>query len=54
MGLIPMPPGRITGGSATLRGADILGRKTIDGQDIRGREIGMIFQDPDDARSIRP
>jgi oligopeptide/dipeptide ABC transporter ATP-binding protein len=46
MGLIPMPPGRITSGRATLRGQDILGRKTIDGRDIRGREIGMIFQDP--------
>ena len=46
MGLTPMPPGRITDGRATLRGVDILGRKTIDGKDIRGREIGMIFQDP--------
>jgi oligopeptide/dipeptide ABC transporter ATP-binding protein len=46
MGLIPMPPGRITEGRALLRGVDILGRKTIDGRDIRGREIGMIFQDP--------
>ncbi len=46
MGLIPMPPGRITSGRATLRGVDILGHKTIDGRDIRGREIGMIFQDP--------
>lgn len=46
MGLTPMPPGRITSGHAALRGVDILGRKTIDGKDIRGREIGMIFQDP--------
>ncbi|MEZ5551878.1 MAG: ABC transporter ATP-binding protein [Pseudomonadales bacterium] len=46
MGLIPMPPGRITEGRARLRGTDILGRKSIDGKDIRGREIGMIFQDP--------
>jgi oligopeptide/dipeptide ABC transporter ATP-binding protein len=46
MGLIPMPPGRITEGRALLRDTDILGRKTIDGKDIRGREIGMIFQDP--------
>ncbi len=46
MGLTPMPPGRITSGRALLRGQDILGRKTIDGKDIRGREIGMIFQDP--------
>ncbi|MFV2090042.1 MAG: ABC transporter ATP-binding protein, partial [Pseudomonadales bacterium] len=46
MGLIPMPPGRITDGLVTLRGVDILRRKIIDGKDIRGREIGMIFQDP--------
>ena len=46
MGLIPMPPGRITRGTVTLRGTDILSRKIIDGRDIRGREIGMIFQDP--------
>ena len=46
MGLIPMPPGRITAGQATLRGSDILRRKQIDGVDIRGAEIGMIFQDP--------
>ncbi len=46
MGLIPIPPGRILNGTATLRGHDIIGRKTIDGQDIRGDQIGMIFQDP--------
>lgn len=46
MGLIPMPPGRITGGNARLRGQDILGRTVIGGREIRGREIGMIFQDP--------
>ena len=46
MGLIPMPPGRITQGSATLGGIDILGKKTIDGEDIRGSKVGMIFQDP--------
>jgi oligopeptide/dipeptide ABC transporter ATP-binding protein len=46
MGLTPMPPGRITGGSARLRGVEILGNPFQDGRDIRGREIGMIFQDP--------
>ena len=46
MGLIPMPPGRIMGGSATLRGIEILGRKTVQGREVRGAEIGMIFQDP--------
>ena len=46
MGLTPMPPGRITNGTATLRGIDILGKKVINGEDIRGGQIGMIFQDP--------
>ena len=31
MGLTPMPPGRITSGSARLRGTDIIGRKEIGG-----------------------
>ena len=46
MGLIPMPPGRITKGTALLDGVDIVRRKVIDGKDIRGNRIGMIFQDP--------
>ena len=46
MGLIPMPPGRITQGSALLRGVEILRRKSIEGREVRGAEIGMIFQDP--------
>ncbi|HAJ76574.1 MAG: ABC transporter ATP-binding protein [Gammaproteobacteria bacterium] len=46
MGLIPMPPGRITSGSARLRGNEVLGRNRLDGKEIRGAEIGMIFQDP--------
>ena len=45
-GVVAMPPGRITGGSARLRGREILGRRTVDGQTICGNEIGMIFQDP--------
>jgi len=46
MGLVPMPPGRLTAGTASLRGQDILGTTEIDGRDFRGSEIGMIFQDP--------
>lgn len=46
MGLIPIPPGHITQGYAKLRGQNILGRSEIDGRDIRGDQIGMIFQDP--------
>lgn len=46
MGLIPMPPGRISRGSARLRGEEILGQSRIQGREIRGAQIGMIFQDP--------
>ena len=47
MGLIPMPPGRITRRPARDCAAhDILRSKQIDGADIRGDEVGMIFQDP--------
>jgi oligopeptide/dipeptide ABC transporter ATP-binding protein len=46
MGLIPMPPGRITRGTAVLDDIDIIRQKVVDGEDIRGNRIGMIFQDP--------
>ncbi len=46
MGLVPMPPGRITAGAAMLEGVDILRRKVVDGEDVRGNRVGMIFQDP--------
>ena len=41
MGLLE-PPGRITGGRITLQGQRIDGRA----ETVRGRRIGMIFQDP--------
>ncbi|MEM7216776.1 MAG: ABC transporter ATP-binding protein [Pseudomonadota bacterium] len=46
MGLIPMPPGRITSGSALFRGSEIIGSSQVDGRELRGSEVGMIFQDP--------
>ena len=46
MGLIPTPPGRITRGTALLGGVDIIRQKIVDGHDVRGSRIGMIFQDP--------
>ena len=46
MGLIPMPPGRVTSGTAKLDGKDVLRDQKADGKDIRGRLVGMIFQDP--------
>ena len=46
MGLIPMPPGRVTGGTARFNGHDLLESPVIDGEDVRGSRVGMIFQDP--------
>jgi oligopeptide/dipeptide ABC transporter ATP-binding protein len=46
MGLIPMPPGRITSGSVKLNGKEILGVPLKVANKFRGKEIGMIFQDP--------
>ena len=46
MGLIPMPPGKITSGRATLNGKNIIGLSAKEANKFRGVEIGMIFQDP--------
>jgi oligopeptide transport system ATP-binding protein len=46
LGLIPRPPGRIEGGEATFDGADLLHADADTLRAIRGRRIGMIFQDP--------
>jgi oligopeptide/dipeptide ABC transporter ATP-binding protein len=46
MGLIPIPPGQITGGTAKLNGENILGLPAVEANKFRGVEIGMIFQDP--------
>ena len=46
MRLLPDPPARIVGGSVTLNGRDIVPVSEEAMLDIRGREIGMIFQDP--------
>jgi oligopeptide transport system ATP-binding protein len=46
MGLIPQPPGRITGGRALFRGDDLLAMPEDRLRKIRGRHIAMIFQDP--------
>jgi len=46
LGLIPMPPGRIEGGTAHFGGVDLLKLPESDLRKIRGRRIGFIFQDP--------
>jgi oligopeptide transport system ATP-binding protein len=46
MGLVPSPPGRVTSGSVRFRGRQLLGLPAREVDRVRGREIGMIFQDP--------
>jgi peptide/nickel transport system ATP-binding protein len=46
MRLLPDPPARIVGGTVGLNGRDIVALPEEAMLDIRGREIGMIFQDP--------
>jgi oligopeptide transport system ATP-binding protein len=46
LGLIPIPPGEIVSGSARFLGRDLLKMEEKDLEQVRGKEIGMIFQDP--------
>jgi oligopeptide/dipeptide ABC transporter ATP-binding protein len=46
LGLIPMPPGRIAGGTAMFKGRDLLRLKKRELRKIRGNEVAMVFQDP--------
>ncbi len=44
--LIPEPPGRIVGGRVLFRGRDLLSTEAQELGEIRGAQIGFIFQDP--------
>ena len=44
--LIPDPPGRIVSGSIMFDGKDLLALSEAEMRDVRGRDIGMIFQEP--------
>jgi oligopeptide/dipeptide ABC transporter ATP-binding protein len=46
MGLIPKPPARIVSGSIMFDGRDLTKLSERELEDVRGREIAMIFQDP--------
>ncbi len=46
MGLIPQPPGRIEGGAAIFDGTDLLSCTKKQLNQIRGKRVSMIFQDP--------
>ncbi|MGQ0582969.1 MAG: ABC transporter ATP-binding protein [Reyranella sp.] len=44
--LVADPPGRITGGQIVFDGRDLLGLSEAEMRQIRGRDIGMVFQEP--------
>ncbi|UPM53440.1 ABC transporter ATP-binding protein [Gottfriedia acidiceleris] len=46
MGLIPNPPGKIKSGEILFDGKDLAKLSEKEMQNIRGKEISMIFQDP--------
>ena len=46
MGLIPKPPAKIVSGSVVYEGQDLTQLPEKKLEDLRGREIAMIFQDP--------
>ncbi|GAA1735284.1 ABC transporter ATP-binding protein [Luedemannella helvata] len=45
MGILDIPPGRITGGQILFRGRDLLTMEESERRQVRGKEIAMIFQD---------
>ncbi|MEB3100645.1 ABC transporter ATP-binding protein [Ferviditalea candida] len=52
MRLIPIPSGKIKQGTVTFGDQDLLSLTEKEMESIRGREIGMVFQDP--AASLNP
>jgi oligopeptide transport system ATP-binding protein len=46
MGLIPKPPAKIAGGEVLFEGNDLTKLNDRQLQNVRGRQIAMIFQDP--------
>ncbi len=46
MGLVPIPPGEIAGGQILFRDQNLLDLDDNQMQEIRGNQIGMVFQEP--------
>jgi oligopeptide/dipeptide ABC transporter ATP-binding protein len=46
MQILPMPPAEIAGGSVKLEGRELVGLSERELRDIRGSQIGMVFQEP--------
>ncbi len=46
LGLLPQPPGKVLGGQAIFRGEDLLTVPEARLRELRGGQIGVVFQDP--------
>ncbi|HWI84222.1 ABC transporter ATP-binding protein [Ramlibacter sp.] len=46
LGLVPDPPGRVVGGSIRLRGRELVGLDEAALNQVRGKDVSMIFQEP--------
>ena len=46
IGMAPRPPAEVVAGAARFRGEDLLALPLRDLREVRGRDIGMIFQEP--------
>ncbi len=46
MGLVPSPPGKITGGEILLRDRDLTKLTDKEMRTVRGKDVAMIFQEP--------
>lgn len=52
IGLLPVPPGKVNGGSVVFKGTELLELGEVQRRRLRGREIAMVFQEP--ARYLNP
>jgi len=52
IGLLPVPPGKVNGGSMVFKGRELLDLNEAQRRRLRGREIAMVFQEP--ARYLNP
>jgi len=46
LGLVPQPPGRVSGGRVLFQGEDLLAATPARLREVRGNRISMIFQEP--------